>query len=207
MVSVEEGGFNVLTIFTARLDQADINATSMLLQLWIVAWTAYVGLLIAAQTAIAARLGAGRPGAARALARAVVRAGCVAQVALLAILVAARPFIFRLWTDDAATLAVARDGLPPVAAAMALSSLSYTLIFILNGAARPDAGAWAMSAGTWAVMVPLAYALCFRLRMGVGGIWWALLVSEAVKLSALAWIYAGVDWAERARAAVERQRG
>lgn len=207
MVAVEECGFNVLTVFSARFQKADINAIAMLWQLWFGGWAFYIGLPLSAQAQVAAHLGARRPAAAKSVAQTAVAAGLCFQVAMVCCLVASRNFVFSIWTNDPVATKIAVEAVPIVVLAFAFSLMGYTLVYILQGAALPEAGMWAVAGGTWIVMVPLAYILCFPVGMGIAGIWWAVLTAEACKLLLLIPCYTHVDWDERSRAATSRQRG
>eukprot|EP00941_MAST-03F_sp_MAST-3F-sp1_P002840 g2840.t1 len=207
MILVEDSGFNVLTLYTAKLPNDDVNAISLLWQVWFIAWACFCGLPLATQGRVAAHLGANKPVLAQHTARTLLLSAACFQALMMTCLYFSRSFLFSIWTDEAKPKQIAEQLLPLCSFSFALSSMGYSIIYILQGAAQPGQSACVVAVATWCIMVPLAFIMCFPfgLNLGIRGIWWAVLIGEMCKFAGLIPLYLKLDFRKAAENARERQ--
>ena len=95
--------------------------------------------------------------------------------------------IARIYTDDAAVIAIAAPGLV-VAAWILLNDASQG---ILTGALRGAADIWACIGVQfvcfWLICIPVCYLLALRLGLGIPGLLWGLFVGLLAAALLLAW--------------------
>ena len=205
---LQDGYLQVCSLLAAQLGAADIAAHSAFLQLLFALTCLIFGLSKAMQVRVALLLGRGDARLAR-LVAALATALCTGlSVAIGLALVAARSVAGRLFSEDAAVVAAARDIALPCGLGYMLISFFYCSRAILAAQGRPGPAAVAFLVGAWGVGVPFAFAQRRWLpALGVAGIWWGLVLGFAcVTLIAGAFVVTS-KWDDLARRAGERARG
>lgn len=138
------------------------------------------GLANAASTLVGQNLGAGRPARAE---RSVWIAGTVTMLLLGLVSVAyvvGAEWLVRLFTDDAAVVAVGAQGLRVMAVGYAIYAWSMVFPQAFNGAGDTLTPTWINLGCYWALQLPLAWALAVPLGLDEGGVFWAVVAAETV---------------------------
>ena len=124
------------------------------------------------------------PGARRAALACLLLGGAV--MVLFASLFAVFPeALARIYTRDAATIAMAALLLPVAAMFQVFDGLQVVSVGVLRGAADTAVPAVLAFLGFWAVGLPSGWFLGFRLGQGPAGIWWGLTIGLAAVASLL----------------------
>jgi len=100
-----------------------------------------------------------------------------------------RTLLPRLYTEDAALIAVAAQILPLAGAFQLSDGTQVVAAGILRGMGRPNAAAIVNLLGYYVLGLPLAYVLAFRYGLGLRGIWYGLILGLlVVSVSLLVWV-------------------
>ena len=182
------------TAVAARMGTVEVAAHAIAFEVW--GFTAYVldSLAIAAQAMIGHRLGAGDGDGARAAASRVVGWSLGFGVVFGVVLLAVRPVLPEVFTDDGRVVALAATALLVVALLQPVGGIVFALDGVLIGAGDLRYLAWAM--GTVALgFLPLLFVVDT-----LGWLWVALAAMQLGRLVALvarwrssAWVVVGAD--------------
>ncbi|MFW3169550.1 MATE family efflux transporter [Geodermatophilus sp. CPCC 206100] len=196
--AVLQVSFLVATGVVARAGTAELGAHQVAIQLFFFLALVLDAYAIAAQTLVGQALGGGRPDDARATARRVARWGLGTGVLVAALLLALRPVVPPLFTDDPAVVAQAGLAWWFLAGMQPLAGVVFALDGVLMGAG--DVGYLrTVTVGSVLVgFVPLSL-LAVPLGWGVAGVWAGLtlfialrLVAVVVRVSGDRWVSVGV---------------
>jgi MATE family multidrug resistance protein len=112
--------------------------------------------------------------------------------------VAGRAWLPRLYTPDAAVIALCAGILPIAAAFQVFDGVQVVGCGVLRGMGRTRPAAVFNLLGYWALGLPLGGWLALRAGHGLAGIWWGLAIGLAIVATSLvAWIH----WRGPSRAA------
>lgn len=183
----------VATAVASRMGPAPLGAHQVAFQLWSFLALALDAVAIAAQAMVGRLLGAGDAGGARAAARRMVGWGVLAGVVFGAVVVALRPVLAPLFSDDPAVVDLTRDVSWVVAVLQPLNAVVFVLDGVLIGAGDLRFLAGAMVTA-FAVYLPAA------LVAGAAGgtllwLWGAITLLMVARLAGVAWRFAGHAWA------------
>jgi putative MATE family efflux protein len=185
--------FLVATGVVARAGTAPLGAHQIAVQLFFFLALVLDAYAIAAQTLVGQALGGGRPGDARATARRVTWWGLGTGLAVAAVLVAVRPLVLPLFTDDPSVVAQATVAWWFLAAMQPLAGVVFALDGVLMGAG--DVG-YLRTVTIGAALVgflPLSL-LALPLGWGLAGVWTGLTLFIALRLVAVVVRVAGDRW-------------
>ncbi len=152
------------------------------------------GLANAASTLVGQNLGAGRPARAE---RSVWIAGTVTMLLLAAVSVAyvvSAERLVRLFTSEAAVVAVGAEGLRIMALGYAIYAWSMTFPQAFNGAGDTLTPTWINLGCYWALQLPLAWALAGPLGWGESGVFWAVVAAETAAAAVGALLFRRGRW-------------
>lgn len=177
------GVLSAAQAWAARIGTVELAAHAIAYQLWSFAAYSSDGLEAAAQTMVAHRIGAGRPGEVRLVVRRLLTWSVRFGAAFGVVLAATAWWSPRLFTADAAVIAAATGTVLWVAAFQPVASVAFALDGILVGAARQRflAIAMAISAVVFAVAAVAIRALGYP--AGLGGVWAAISVFMVVRMA------------------------
>lgn len=185
--------FLVAAGVVARFGAASLAAHQIALQLWLFLALVLDAYAIAAQTLVGQALGAGRPAEARATARRVVLWGLGTGIAVGVLLLALRPALLPLFTEDPAvrTQAVLVWGF--LAGMQPLAGVVFALDGVLMGAG--DVGYLrTITIGSAVVgFLPLSL-LAGPMGWGLTGVWTGLTLFIALRLAGVLARVAGERW-------------
>jgi len=191
--AVLQVSFLVATGVVARAGTAELAAHQIAIQLFFFLALVLDAYAIAAQTLVGQALGAARPAAARATARRVTLWGLGTGVVVAAALLALRPVVLPLFTDDPAVVAQATVAWWFLAGMQPLAGVVFALDGVLMGAG--DVG-YLRSVTIGAALVgfvPLSL-LAVPLGWGLAGVWTGLTLFIALRLVGVLVRVAGERW-------------
>ena len=186
------GALLVSTAVVTRLGTRDIAAHQVAFELWMFLALALDAIAIAGQALAGRLLGAGSVEDARAATRRMIELSVIAGVALAALVLALRPWLPGLFTDDAGVRDLAAFVLVFVAVQQPANGIIFAIDGILIGAGDLRYLAWAMVASA-AVYVVTTLAV-LALGWGIGWVWTAFSLMQVVRLGTLVWRWRGDAW-------------
>ncbi|XP_040383961.1 protein DETOXIFICATION 49 [Oryza brachyantha] len=152
-------------------------------------------------TRVSNELGANRPSAARAAARAGLALSAVQGLASLAFAVAVRRAWARMFTSDADILALTASVLPILGLCELGNCPQTTGCGVLRGSARPKDGAHVNLGAFYGVGTPVAVVLAFWAGMDFRGLWLGLLAAQAACVAVMLVVIHRTDWDVQAKLA------
>jgi MATE family multidrug resistance protein len=177
--SVEILLFASAGLLMGRMGVAQLAGHQITLNLASLSFMVPLGISGAATTRVGNAIGRqDMPGARRAALACLLLGGAV--MVLFALLFGLFPgTLARIYTRDAATIAMAVTLLPVAAMFQVLDGVQVVGVGVLRGAADTAVPAILAFLGFWAVGLPAGWFLAFRLGYGPAGIWWGLTIGLA----------------------------
>ena len=166
------GSLVLATAVAARIGTTDLAAHQIAFELWAALALALDAVAIAGQAITGRLLGAGDDASARDAGRRMLEVGFGAGVVAAVLVVAARPLLPELFTDDPAVIAVCAFILWHVAALQPLNAVAFVLDGLLIGAGDLNFLARAMVGA--AVVFAAGAAAVLALDLGIGWLWAAI---------------------------------
>jgi putative MATE family efflux protein len=185
--------FAAAAAVVARSGTAQLGAHQVALQLWLFLALVLDAYAIAAQTLVGHALGAGRPDDARRTARRVCAWGLGTGAVIAALLLALRPVLPPLFTDDPAVLAQAGLVWWFLALMQPLAGVVFALDGVLMGAGDVAYLRTVTLAAALLGFVPLSL-LSGWLDWGLAGVWTGLTLFIVLRLVAVGLRVAGESW-------------
>jgi putative MATE family efflux protein len=182
----------VATAVATRIGTDDVAAHQVVFEIWNLCALVLDSIAIAAQAMVGRYLGAGDLMAARAATRRMLEMALAAGALFAVILVALRPLLPDLFTDDTRVATLATFLLVHVALMQPVSGVVFALDGILIGAGDLRFLAWAM-AGAAVAFIPAALAV-LALDLGIGWLWGAFWLLQVVRLTTLLTRWRGDAW-------------
>lgn len=181
--------FAFTTLLMGRLGAVPVSGHQIVLNMASVTFMVPLGISMSAAVRVGQGLGAGdRPAAARAGDTAI--AVGVAFMALTAAVFWAVPeALVRLYTSDAAVLAVAVPLVHIAALFQVFDGAQVVLTGALRGVGETRLPLWANLFGHWAVGVPVGATLGLSLGWGPRGLWWGLSLGLVLTAGLLYWAW------------------
>jgi putative MATE family efflux protein len=178
------------TRVVAGLGTAAFAAHSLALNVESLSYMPGIGFAVAATTLVGQNLGARRPDRAESSGWECNRLALWVMGTMGAVFFAFPAFLLRLYTPDAAVIALGVIALRVVAFAQLPEAVGFVLSGALRGAGDTKSVLWITMAGVWVVRLGLSLVFVVWLRMGLFGAWLAM----------------GLDWVVRALYLVIRFR-
>ena len=187
------GSLVLATAVAARIGTSDVGAHQVAYELWNTLALALDALAIAGQALVGRALGAGDVDAARRAGRRLLELGIGAGVLAGVVVVAARPFLPELFTDDAEVAALAAFVLWWVAALQPVNAVVFVLDGLLIGAGdlRYLARAMVFAAAVFVVCA----GVVLTTGAGLGWLWAAIGAFMVARLVPLGGRWASDGWA------------
>jgi putative MATE family efflux protein len=183
----------ISTAVATRIGTVDLAAHQIAFELWSFIALALDAIAIAGQAMVGRLLGSGDADGARAAGRRMLQLGAMCGAGAALLLLAGRPLLPDLFTDDARVAALAGFLLLWVAALQPLNGVVFVLDGLLIGAGDQRFLAVAMVIAL-AAFAPAAGAV-LALGYGIGWLWGALAVLMGARLVALLWRWNAGAWA------------
>ena len=185
--------FLVATGVVARAGTASLGGHQIAVQLFFFLALVLDAYAIAAQTLVGQALGGGRPGDARATARRVTWWGLGTGLAVAAVLLAVRPVVLPLFTDDPAVVAQATVAWWFLAAVQPVAGVVFALDGVLMGAGDVGYLRTVTIGAAAAGFLPLSL-LALPLGWGLAGVWAGLSLFLVLRLIGVLVRVAGDRW-------------
>jgi putative MATE family efflux protein len=166
------GSLTAATAVAAHMGAVELAAHQIAFELWNFLALALDAIAIAGQAMMGRALGAGAAGEARAVSKRMVELGVGAGIGFGLLVLATRPLLPHLFSNDRAVVALAGFVLVWVAVLQPVNAVAFVLDGVLIGAGDLRYLAWAM-AGAAAVFGAAATAV-YALDLGIGWLWAAM---------------------------------
>ena len=186
-IILEIGAFAATGVLASKLGAVPLAAHQIALNCAAVSFMVPLGIASAAAVAVGQAIGRGNAAYARRAGYIALTLGCTV-VALAAIAFVVFPnSILRIYTNDALVLE-AGTALLAIAATFQLFDGTQTILTgALRGLGNTRAPMLANLGGYYIFGLPLGWFLCFRLGMGINGLWAGLTLSLVLIAMALLW--------------------
>ena len=190
--SALRASLTVTVAAAARIGTDDLAAHQIVFEIWTVLALILDAVAIAGQALIGQALGAGQAERARALGRRMIGWGLAAGVLTGTVVLATSPLLPKVFTEDAAVVALAGFLLLHVGFSQPAAGVVFALDGVLIGAGDLRFLAVSM-VGAGVVLVGGGVAV-LAVGAGIGWLWAALHAWMAVRLSMMLWRFAGPRW-------------
>ncbi|EAZ16728.1 hypothetical protein OsJ_32206 [Oryza sativa Japonica Group] len=197
----DTGGFSLPRKMFKDVDGATVASMGILIQTTSLLYIFPSSLSFGVSTRVSNELGANRPSAARAAARAGLALSAVQGLASLAFAVSVRGAWARMFTPDADILALTASVLPILGLCELGNCPQTTGCGVLRGSARPRDGAHINLGAFYGVGTPVAVGLAFWAGMDFRGLWLGLLAAQAACVAVMLVVIQRTDWDVQAKLA------
>lgn len=188
-MSLEAWAFTLAAFMAGWISVQAIGGHQIVLNMAALSYMLPLGVSMGAATRVGNLIGEGDAEGLRHAVRSALVFGASVMVFAAAAFTFLRHELPRLYTEDPALLALAAQILPIAGAFQLADGTQGVAGGVLRGMGRPQIAALINLLGYYAVALPLAYALGFRMQLGLIGIWIALAVGLlAVAFAMLVWI-------------------
>jgi len=190
---LSNGAWSVFFALVARIGTLELAATNVIRSIYHLSIMVAVGLGVAASTQVGQNLGKGRPEAAEQLGWETLKLGTIAMLLVGGLFVVVPGLIFRLYTQDAAVIAVGRMPLMLLGLVQPFAGVTLILSHALQGAGNTR---YVMVAEFASILLylPMVYGLGLRTPLGLVGAWTGEYVYWLVLAVAMAWKFRGGSW-------------
>eukprot|EP01064_Diplonema_japonicum_P002145 TRINITY_DN11376_c0_g1_i1.p1 TRINITY_DN11376_c0_g1~~TRINITY_DN11376_c0_g1_i1.p1 ORF type:complete len:537 (+),score=62.05 TRINITY_DN11376_c0_g1_i1:79-1611(+) len=201
---IEEGQFQLLTVFTAHLGSDDIAAWSVIGMIWIQLVMASMGFGSAINMRVAQHVGSGDL---TSCFKTIKYGTCI--IALVSTLSGAliyfmRDHVGKIFTHDEDIIHIVRQACWLMACAIPMLCIGVVGLFVLDGQGRPSLGAGITAAGSWFLNVPFSALAVYKFGYGINGILFVITLGYAVS-SLFSWVAIWFsDWDDLIKQAKKR---
>lgn len=184
-MQLEFGVFGGVGLLMGRLGTDAVAAHQVALNLASLTFMVPLGVSAAATVLVGRAVGQGRPRQVRAAASAALIVG-VAFMCCTALVFTSMPtFLARLYSNDAAVVALAATLLPIAGVFQVFDGLQAVSAGVLRGVADTRYPMLIGLVGFWLVGLPISLWLAFPMGLGPQGLWWGLVAGLAAVASLL----------------------
>lgn len=184
-MGLEVWAFSAATLLAGTLGANAVAAHTVTLNMAAFSFMMPLGVAQGACTRVGNLLGAGALRDADRAAWVAIALGAFVMACWAIIFVAFREVLPRLYTADAAVVALSASILPIAAAFQIFDGVQVVAAGVLRGMGNTRPAALFNLAGYWAFALPLAAWLVHRSGAGLAGIWWSLCLGLAIVAAAL----------------------
>lgn len=184
-MGLEVWAFSAATLLAGTLGANAVAAHTVTLNMAAFSFMMPLGVAQGACTRVGNLLGAGAPRDADRAAWVAIALGAFVMACWAIVFVAFREVLPRLYTADAAVVALSASILPIAAAFQIFDGVQVVAAGVLRGMGNTRPAALFNLAGYWAFALPLAAWLVHRSGAGLAGIWWSLCLGLAIVAAAL----------------------
>ncbi|VAH17090.1 unnamed protein product [Triticum turgidum subsp. durum] len=199
-VCLEWWWYEIMILLCGLLANPEATVASMgvLIQTTSLLYIFPSSLSFGVSTRVSNELGANRPAAARAVATAGLALSALQGVISFLFAVAVRNVWARMFTTDAAILALTASVLPILGMCELGNCPQTTGCGVLRGSARPKDGAHVNLAAFYGVGMPVALGFAFWAGMDFRGLWLGLLAAQAACVTVMLVVIGRTDWDRQA---------
>ncbi len=152
------------------------------------------GISNAAATLVGQNLGAKSPERAEKSVWAVGKVNMVYMAIVGVILFLYPEAIIKIFTDDMAIIASGISSLRIISLGFIFYGLGMVMVQALNGAGDTVSPTWINFFSFWMIEIPVAYVLAVTLNVGENGVYYAIIIAEAIMSLAAMWIFKTGKW-------------
>ena len=192
---MEMGGVTVFCAVIARLGEAEMAATNVVIQVWSLAFMSAVALGVGATTLAGQCVGADQPAAARRAAHRVLHLGYGLAALMGALYLALPERLMALFVHEGELerlVPFARPLFLVVVVCLVLDVVFHVLTGALRGAGDTKYPMWVVISSTWLLWIPLVFAV--TPFFGLVGAWCCVIAHTVVVASLLIWRFRGESW-------------
>lgn len=186
------GSFTIATAVAAGMGAVELAAHEVVFALWSLVAFVLDSIAIAGQAMVGTHLGAGNADEARAVGRRITQWGVVLGIGAAIVMLALRPVLPTLFTNDAAVIETAAFLFWFLAVMQPVNGVVFALDGVLIGAGDLRFLAWAMGAAG-ILFIPVALAIG-RSDLGIGWLWAALCAFMVLRMVGLGARIMGDKW-------------
>ncbi len=176
----EFGAFAFVALLMGRLGVVQVAAHQVAINLASLTFMVPLGVSSAAAVIVGHAVGRQDPDGVRRSTAAALRVGAAFMVVTAALFISLPGPLARLYTDDAAVLALAAVLLPIAGVFQVFDGLQVVALGLLRGLGDTRVPMLINVVAFWLVAIPTSYWLGFELDRGATGLWWGLVVGLAV---------------------------
>ena len=192
-IGLEMWAFQIATLWAGEIGSNELAAHTIVLNLASLSFMIPLGISIGTATRVGNLIGAGEPRAAQHAAHVAFAMGAGAMAICALVFLVGRhalPLVYLEGNaDSAAVLALCAQVLPIAAAFQMFDGLQVVGGGVLRGMGRTTPGAVINLLGYYALALPFASWLAFRMGHGLAGLWWGLSLGLAtIALALVVWI-------------------
>ena len=176
---LEVGAFGAATVLMGLFGTVPLAGHEIALNLASLTFMVPLGVATAAAVLVGQSVGAGDLTAARWHAASAIVCGVLFMVTSASLFLLAPGFLARLYSADAAVVAVTSVLLPLAGIFQVFDGIQAVSGGVLRGAGDVRAPMLANLLGFWAIGIPTGVALAFVLDLGPAGLWWGLVAGLA----------------------------
>jgi multidrug resistance protein, MATE family len=173
-MGLEYWAFSLSTIWAGWLGHRELAAHTIVIAISSLTFMAPLGISFAAVARVGNLIGARDFEGAQRAAWVALAMGSAVMAVIAVGLVAGRGALPRLFTGDAAVVALCAAILPIAGAFQVGDGAQIVGTGVLRGMGKTVPAALIMLFGFYAVALPLAWFLAFRAGLGLAGIWWGM---------------------------------
>ncbi len=189
--AAEIWGFQVAMIWSGWLGATELAANALVLNLASLSFMMPLGIALAAVTRVGNLIGEKRPREAQTAAWGALALGVGVMAFCGLVFFVFRESIGRIYTEEAAVLALVATCMPVAAAFQVFDGAQVVASGILRGMGSTRPSAVANVVGYYVLGLPLGYWLTFELGYGLPGLWWGIALGvAAVAVALVVWIAA-----------------
>lgn len=189
-MGLEYWAFSITTLWAGRLGHDPLAAHTIIVSISSLTFMVPMGISFAAVARVGNLVGAREHEAAQRAAWVALGLAAATMAVSAVGLVVGRRWLAELFTDDPQAIALCALVLPIAATFQIVDGLQVVGSAVLRGMGRTVPAALINLLGFYLVALPLAYALAFRVGLGVAGLWWGLAAGLAtVALLLVLWIH------------------
>ncbi len=179
-------GYIGYVIIIARLGDASMAANQSLISVESICFLSADGFGIAAAALVAQKLGAGKPDAARNVARIAARDAVVALTTFGVVALALQGLILPLFSRDPQVIAIGRGTMPVLALAQPFMAVGIVLAQAMRGAGRTREALAVSVVGAVVVRLSATWFFAITLGLGLVGVWLGSTLDWMVRSALLA---------------------
>ncbi|MEB2346381.1 MAG: MATE family efflux transporter [Deltaproteobacteria bacterium] len=188
-ISLEAWAFSGAALLAGRIGTEALAAHTIVLNMAALSFMMPLGIALAAVTRVGNLIGAQRLEEAQRAAWVALGLGAAVMAASALVFLGFRFELPRLYTTDAAVVALAATILPIAAAFQIFDGVQVVACGVLRGMGRTRPAAVFNAVSYWLLGIPLGWWLGLHAGWGLAGIWWGLCIGLAVVASLLlGWI-------------------
>jgi MATE family multidrug resistance protein len=170
-MSLEASAFGLASFMSGWIDVTNIGAHQVVLNMASFAFMVPMGLAMGAATRVGNLIGEGDVHAMRRAVKASLALGALSMTVSALAFTTLRNVLPRMYSDDAALIALAAGILPLAGAFQLADGVQAMACGVLRGMGRPTVAAVINMLGYYAFALPLAYLMAFQGGLGLRGIW------------------------------------